>query len=457
MRPPRSLRARLLVYGALVTGLVTPAVALLQAARFGVPTVAGFLWHFGALLLLELLLLLPLWAFLHRQILAPLNVLVQSDRDALAQGSRPRPIPEDHIPSHELGEVMRSRNQVLTHLAKLESRFRRRVRELVAAMSEVSAAREASDLAPAVERVLHGVREVVGADAAAALVFDPDTGTVMAHARLGFPESNGELLREMERCGRARLASCGPGLTFVPASAGCAVGQPEGFACVPLAGARRTLGVLGVQRWKRSFSDQELDVLETVARHLGVVLENFYLYQQSLRLAIQDGLTELYTRRYAFERLREEMERARRTGQPFSVLMLDLNGFKAINDRYGHLVGDRALQAVAAVLKAELRTSDVLSRYGGDEFFALLPGAGKAEATAVGSRIREAVARVPFRPAPEGPDLALSVAVGVAAFPGDGQTADELVACADRAMYEAKGGLARNGREPGAPVPSRVP
>jgi diguanylate cyclase (GGDEF)-like protein len=210
------------------------------------------------------------------------------------------------------------------------------------------------------------------------------------------------------------------------------------FACIPLKAAGKVLGVMSLHRRSRPFSPQEVDVLLTISYHLGVALENFRLYQETLQLAITDSLTGLYARRYALERLQEEVNRAARTAQPFSVLMIDLDGFKAINDRYGHLVGDRVLKETAGILKRGLRDADLLSRYGGDEFLALLPGTGKLQALEVAERIRMALEGNPLPKELEEIGLRVSASIGVATYPEDARTVEGLISYADTALYQAK-------------------
>ena len=160
--------------------------------------------------------------------------------------------------------------------------------------------------------------------------------------------------------------------------------------------------------------------------------------ERHYRMAMEDSLTGFYARDFLLSRLDEEDQRARRYGGCFALLMLDLDGFKQINDRNGHLAGDHYLREIASTIREQLRAADIPCRYGGDEFCLLLPQTGMAGARTIAERIRTAVASH----AVELDDRALrtTVSIGLAVFPQDG-TGDlrSLMRKADEALYRAKG------------------
>jgi diguanylate cyclase (GGDEF)-like protein len=149
-----------------------------------------------------------------------------------------------------------------------------------------------------------------------------------------------------------------------------------------------------------------------------------------------DGLTGLLNRRTMEETLLAQVQRSRRTGEPFTVLMLDLDHFKAINDRHGHAAGDRALKHTAAALKAELREVDALGRFGGEEFLVLMPGATADAARPVAERLRTAL--LTDAPRMDGTTLFLSASIGVAQWRGPSEEPSRLLMRADAALYRAK-------------------
>ena len=154
-------------------------------------------------------------------------------------------------------------------------------------------------------------------------------------------------------------------------------------------------------------------------------------------LSVTDDLTQLYNSRYLSQVLRRETKRASRSGRPLSLLFIDLDGFKGVNDRHGHLAGSAALVEAAAVIRISARETDIVARFGGDEFALVLPETGSEGAEMVGARIRDKIAAHPFL-RKDGLDIKLSVSVGVATLPDVATTAEQLVKAADEAMYWVK-------------------
>ena len=189
-------------------------------------------------------------------------------------------------------------------------------------------------------------------------------------------------------------------------------------------------------------SERLLDAPFTVAQFLkvssyavvlgGALLDNARLFDQVRQLAVTDPLTGLSNYRTLINVMESEIQRSRRTGRPFAILLLDLDGLKAINDQHGHLVGSRAICRLANVLRVHSRAMDTAARYGGDEFAVVLPEAGEEAATSVSRRICERLAR-------DGEFPQVTVSVGAAVFPRDGETIDALFNAADRALYGMKG------------------
>jgi diguanylate cyclase (GGDEF)-like protein len=160
-------------------------------------------------------------------------------------------------------------------------------------------------------------------------------------------------------------------------------------------------------------------------------------HQALQEASIRDSLTGLCNRREFDRRLRDELERCERYRHPLSLLMLDLDHFKAINDRYGHPVGDKVLREVADIVKHALRASDEVARHGGEEFAVILPETDKFVAGVLAQRIREVVATHAF--SGDGTrSLSVTVSIGLAGFPNDAKSGEGLIAAADSALYDAK-------------------
>jgi two-component system, cell cycle response regulator len=195
---------------------------------------------------------------------------------------------------------------------------------------------------------------------------------------------------------------------------------------------------------ERQASTQVPQLTPAVAEAFGTILQgpaqaldNALLLRRSEALSVTDDLTQLYNSRYLNQVLRREAKRASRSGRPLSLLFLDLDGFKGINDNHGHQAGSRALVEAAAVIRRCARETDVVARFGGDEFAIVLPDTGSEGAAAVGDRVRERLSVHPFLES-NGLKLRLTASVGVATLPDVAASAEELVRAADMAMYQVK-------------------
>ena len=168
-----------------------------------------------------------------------------------------------------------------------------------------------------------------------------------------------------------------------------------------------------------------------------MALDNALLFGRAEALWVTDDLTQLYNSRYLNQVLRRETKRTSRSGRPLSLLFVDLDGFKRINDAHGHLCGSHGLAEAAAVIRGSARETDVVARFGGDEFALVLPDTGTEGAFAVGERILKRLARHQFLLS-DGFDIRLTASVGVATLPDVAESAEELVRAADAAMYRVK-------------------
>ena len=180
------------------------------------------------------------------------------------------------------------------------------------------------------------------------------------------------------------------------------------------------------------------DEIGRLARDFNTMAEHLMEHKNRLEdLSSRDGLTGLYNRREFEDRLREEVQRARRYSKPLSVLILDIDHFKDVNDRYGHQAGDEALIAVADLIRLSARPMDVVCRYGGEELAVILPETDGNGAAIVAERIRASVAES-LTTTSQGDEIQVTVSIGFATFPQDGDTGPGLVKAADEALYAAK-------------------
>jgi diguanylate cyclase (GGDEF)-like protein len=223
--------------------------------------------------------------------------------------------------------------------------------------------------------------------------------------------------------------------------------QPASIAIVPLVRNRKLIGTLNLGSLDEHRFHGELgtDFIEHMASIISICLENVISNELLKYIGLTDALTGVYNRRYIDRRLPEEIARARRHAHSLSCLYLDIDHFKKINDTLGHLAGDDVLREIATRIKAELRQSDTLARFGGEEFVALLSEADLTDAIMVAERIRASIANVPFEIAHANP-IHVTASIGVATLTTTDRAeaiegiALQLLAKADHALYEAKEG-----------------
>jgi diguanylate cyclase (GGDEF)-like protein/putative nucleotidyltransferase with HDIG domain len=203
---------------------------------------------------------------------------------------------------------------------------------------------------------------------------------------------------------------------------------------LPLKYGSETLGVLSIASFQEdSFASQDVLTLRTLADQLAVAVYNAHAYQKATEQAITDGLTQLKTHRFFMEALDSEWRRAPRGGHHFSLIMMDLDNFKAVNDRSSHLEGDRILTAVARLIEARSRQSNVVARYGGDEFSILMPEGSVEQAEILAERLRAAMEADPFLAA-----HGVTASFGISSFPVHGAAPEEILRVAEAGMYLAK-------------------
>ncbi len=180
------------------------------------------------------------------------------------------------------------------------------------------------------------------------------------------------------------------------------------------------------------------DILAALQNHVQSALTNAHKYDAIRRQVVTDHLTGLYNRRFFMNRAGEEIERSLRHQEPLSVLMIDIDHFKQFNDAYGHATGDRVLQTVARALKDALRSPDICSRHGGEEFAVLLPSTPGDAAYHVAERVRRTLGGTRYTGLGLPPEVNITISVGVATCPRDATVLDELMELADKALYRAK-------------------
>jgi len=215
----------------------------------------------------------------------------------------------------------------------------------------------------------------------------------------------------------------------------------QSLLSVPLLIGTEVVGVLNVNNKidNAVFTAHDLANLTMLASQAAVSIENARLYETLQRLAVTDPLTKLFRRNYFEEQMEAELGRCRRYGRPLSVMMLDIDHFKSVNDTYGHAAGDAVLQGLSGLLRRYARKDDLLARYGGEEFVAYLVETDEEGARLAGERVRQGAENQEFI-LPDGRKLKITISVGTASFPSDADDVATLVQRADLALYAAKHG-----------------
>jgi diguanylate cyclase (GGDEF)-like protein len=391
------------------------------------------------LLLLALIVTLGLAYALARLITRPIDDLAEGAK-AIAQGRF----------DHRIR--VRSRDEV----GQLATAFNEMTDQLEATITELSSSRD--QLQRAVRRVgetlrsTHDMRQIlhsivstaidaVNADSGILWTFTPTRDALYPALAVG---------QEIDENNRVRV---GGGIVGLVAERGTAIVRGPGGSSPRLAKAEpphpvsvsipfysedRISGVLSLYRDdERSFSNEDLDMLTFLAEQGGVAIENVFLHDEARRLSITDGLTGVWNRRYFQMQFRQVLATSLRFRRPFSILMLDLDNFKRINDTYGHQRGDAILIEFAQRVNRVLREVDTFARYGGEEFICLLSETDVYGALTTAEKIREVIRGDNFGGVGEEP-IRLTVSIGIASYPEHSETYKGLVDAADHALYKAK-------------------
>jgi diguanylate cyclase (GGDEF)-like protein len=350
-------------------------------------------------------------------------------------------------PAHPLGFVLLALTYLLidlvfSRLSRTRKQLEARVGELEVLNATARRLSSSLQLEELVEAVARETCKAIPEAEAVALVHrrTGERGFLLD----GFDRTSGGFFRqemaEGEGAAGAVMARGAPQRIDDLARADIAVASTEGIRSwlgVPLFMYGGCEGVIAVQSTRRAaFRANHQRLLESLALQIAAALQNAHLYE----LAMVDGLTGLFVRRYFDARIEEEIERSRRYGTPFSVVMVDVDDFKKLNDEHGHLIGDRVLRSIGNTIKSQMRGVDTAARYGGEEIALILPRTEMLSAYSVGERIRAAIAEQRVTTDSEPPKvLGITASFGIASYPESGAgSGEDLVRRADRALYRAK-------------------
>lgn len=214
--------------------------------------------------------------------------------------------------------------------------------------------------------------------------------------------------------------------------------ETRSIICVPLRSKHRVLGVIQLVNVNmKYFNDQEVFFLQSLCDYAAIAIENARSVERIQELTITDDCTGLFNARHLYKTLETEVYRSSRFGYEFTVLFIDLDHFKQVNDTHGHLIGSKLLNEIGYLIKAQLRLIDYAFRYGGDEFVVLLPQTGKEAATVVAKRLRDSM-RTSMFCSEEGLNLNVRASIGLATYPHDAKTPHDVIRQADEMMYLVK-------------------
>jgi diguanylate cyclase (GGDEF)-like protein len=219
-----------------------------------------------------------------------------------------------------------------------------------------------------------------------------------------------------------------------------AVFVSDEFVVIPLKAKDKSIGLIVADNifTKRSITKDDIRVLMMFANQAGMAIENSQLYERTLIKAHKDALTDLWNHGFFQVVVDEELRRAKDQLTYLSIIMLDIDNFKKYNDTWGHQKGDEILMRISKIITESSRKIDRVCRYGGEEFAVVLPDATKKDALVIAERIRANIQQFQFSAGTEHPSQKITVSIGVASFPEDGKTKDELIHATDAALYDAK-------------------
>ena len=299
------------------------------------------------------------------------------------------------------------------------------------------------DMKAILELTLNIVFMDLSPDAAAIYLIDTKTGQIKAEASRGFKEELAAIERDTDKSLVQATITKGQPILLATYSRRyrLALGKQAmaSALCVPLRIGDKALGALLVcKEQPHSFGFENERFLEALAHQAAIAIQNARLYWQTKEWASLDGMTGVYNYRYFTDRLEIEWNRAVRYEKPLSLIMIDVDLFKNVNDTHGHMVGDVVLREIAALLRKYTRETDVVARYGGEEFSIILPETHFKDAYLVAEKLRSAVEESVFHGGEEGLTIEITISLGLSNYPSTSFSRTDLLYQADQALYRAK-------------------
>ena len=356
----------------------------------------------------------------------------------------PLPIPGAGVVKQQSDETLRLEIERLRTELEHRSRFADSLQHFLERISS-------NDPTQTYQSIISSSKDLLNSERASLLVYDENSNGLILKAAIGLatdpttvsPVRLGEgVSGEVIQSGKALMVEDIDLSGLMPAPAERRY-KTKSFISYPISIAGRKIGVLNVTDKSGGgvYDEVDMSLLDIIGPQVALALERAEWQERAIEfqlMSITDPLTGLPNRRYLEERLTEELNRSKRYDYPMSFLMIDIDDFKSYNDNNGHQAGDLALQITGHCLKAALRSADIASRYGGEEFCILLPQTSVAEAGVIADRIRHRVSTTHFPHGKAQPLGRVSISIGVATYSTIVNSAETVIAAADRALYQAK-------------------
>jgi len=386
----------------------------------------------------------PLGGLVLRPDAATLERTARLDLDFVVEGWRPGDPPPEAVLAHvgraRRGRTRRERSDTATGKTT--------ARRLAILTDVVKTANSILEPRKVIELVVEKIRLLIPSEAWSLLMLDEEKQELVFEAALGAKGREVAALRPkvgegvagwVAETGKPAIVNDTKRDPRFSASVDTKTSfETRSILCAPLISRGRTIGVLEILNKKGgAFNRRDLELVLTLVEPCAIAIENAILFQRTEQLTITDDLTRLFNSRYLNLYLGREIKRCKRHGIPLSVIFLDLDGFKSINDQYGHLAGSGTLTEVGGILALGVRESDILARYGGDEFVVVLPETPASGALVIAERLRRAIEEHRFLE-PQGIAARISASFGIATYPDHALSPEGLIQKADQAMYRVK-------------------
>jgi diguanylate cyclase (GGDEF)-like protein len=345
-------------------------------------------------------------------------------------------------------KALNKRQRVLDSMKNVSS-LQRKIKELKTLNEVVQAINSSLEPKAIFQTIMDKTADVIKAEAWSVLLLDPKTNELVFEAAAG--EAGQKLLGLRIKVGQGVagwvaqhnkslvVADVAKDPRFYSGMDKKTKFVTKSILCVPMRHRNQFMGVVEVinKIGGEPFNQDDLEVFENLVAHIAIALENANVYAKMEQTSLTDDLTKLYNIRYGNQFLDTYLSKPTQRQSKLSLIFLDIDYFKLVDDNYGHLVGSETLKLIGDRIRRSIRDKDVAVRYGGDEYMVILPGTDKETAAYIADRIRQEISREPF-PAAGKKTFHVSVTLGVATYPDDARNRDELIGAADRAMYNGK-------------------